>query len=102
MRASPHPMDVVRGALEADEGVVVGDGVVHVLGVRRAVRVRVRQVHARAVVVVRRARAAVRRLVVRLVPGQRARRARARARARRARLGVRRGAVAPATWTTLQ
>jgi hypothetical protein len=60
-------------ALEADEGVIVGDAMVHVLGVGRAVRVGVRQVHARAVVVIGRARAAVRRLVVRFVTRQRAR-----------------------------
>lgn len=84
--------------VEANEGVVVGDSMVHVLDVGRALRVGVRQVHARAVVVVRRARAAVRGLVVGLVPRQRAR-LRPRARPGRGRLAVRlRPAVPPATY----
>lgn len=70
-------------SIESNKSVVVGDSVVHVLDVDGSMRVRVcvRQVHAGAVVVVGRAGAAVRRLVVGLVAGQRTLRARARARA---------------------
>lgn len=75
-------------AVETDKSVVVGDSMVHILHVRRPVRVRVRQIHPGAVVVVRRPRAPVRRLVVRFVPGQRAGLG-AGARPRRGRLTVR-------------
>lgn len=90
-------------AFEPDERVVVGDAVVHVLDVLRAVRVRVRQVHAGAVVVVRRPRAAVRRLVVRLVTGQRPG-LRPGPGPRRARLAVRLrpGCVASSTYKLVQ